>query len=162
MRHGLAITVMAAALLAGASATARAQGGGGEGRQRAGMMGNPQRMEQMLFEGIELSAEQKTRVEKVRELFAPRLQKLRDEARAARESGQRSPETMQEAMRKMTAVNREQQDSLRAVLTEAQRPAFDKNVTEMQTRRPGGAGRPPRARVDDDRRDEAPRRRVDA
>ena len=155
MRHGIAITLMAAALALGASTTAQAQGGAPEGRQRGGMMGNPQQMEQMLFQGIELSAEQKTRVEQVREHFSPQLRKLREEMQAARAGGQRSPESMQ----KMMALNLEQRDSLRAVLTDAQKPVFDRNVTEMQARRPGG-GRPPRARVTVNRRDEAPRQRI--
>lgn len=155
MRHGIAITLMAAALALGTSTTAQAQGGAPEGRQRGGMMGNPQQMEQMLFRGIELDADQKTRVEKVRAHFTPQLQKLRDEMQAARAAGQRNPETMQ----KMMAVNLEQRDSLRAVLTDAQKTVFDANVAQMQTRRPGG-NRPPRARVRENRRDEAPRQRV--
>lgn len=139
MNHRLALAALTAALLAGVAAptsAAHAQGGG----QRGGMMGNQQQMTDRLFEGITLSAEQKDKVKAVEEKFRPRMEAMREEMRGAMQGGAPNPELRQ----KMTALNTEQRDALRAVLTPDQQKVFDENVKKMPQRGgPGGGGRPP-------------------
>lgn len=150
MRKGLAMTLVAAALVLGAGSTVQAQaqpgGRGPGGGMRGGMMASPEQMNEVLFKGLELSADQKTQVTKVHEHFQPQLTKMREDMRAAMQTGQRDPEMM----RKMQQLNQAQMDSLRSVLTDAQKPTFDQNLTEMRARRGGpGGGRPPLRRSED-------------
>lgn len=141
-RPPLALVLAAAALL-GAAPVALAQPGtggpGGAGRGGAMMQ---ERMTTALLEGITLTADQRAKVEAVRERFQPRLDSARAEMMAARQGGaQVSPERMQ-AMR---ALQTEQRAALRAVLTAEQQVRFDANVAAMpQGRGMGRGGRPPR------------------
>lgn len=140
MKRSVTMALAGLALVAGLSTTALAQGG--EGRPRGGGMGqmDPARMMELYFKGIELSADQQAKVRAVQEQFQPKLTEARQQMMAARQGGGgMNPELMQ----KMRSLNDEQRDSLRAVLTDAQKPVFDRNMEEMaaQRRRPPGAMR---------------------
>ena len=140
MKRSVTMALAGLALVAGLSTTAMAQGGGGGGGGRGGMgQMDPARMMELYFKGIELTADQQTRVKAVQEKYAPKMTEARQAMMAARQAGGGpNPELMQ----KMRALQDEQRDSLRAVLTDAQKPAFDKNMEEMATMRrrpPGGS-----------------------
>lgn len=126
------MVAMGVALLVGvtvASTTANAQGGG----QRSGMRSGGGRMNMMsrLLQGIDLTSEQRAKIDSISEAFRAQMpamtpgQRPDSAARAAR----------REAMQKET-------DAIRAVLTPDQQKTFDKNVEEMRSRmgRRGGGG----------------------
>lgn len=148
----LVMMFAAAVLVSGSAAVAQAQGPagqggpGGQGGGRGGMM-NSQRMMEMLFKDITLTADQQAKLKEVQEKYDPQMTKMREEMMAARQSGQ---QIGPEAMQKMQALRTEQRDAMRAVLTPEQQVTFDKNVAEMPQggRGQGGpppGGRPPRA-----------------
>ncbi len=117
----LMMTVFALALSVGLGTAAQAQGGQG---------GGPGRMTQMLFQGITLTADQQTRVDSI-------LAKYREQMQAARQA---AGDDRQAAMAKMGELRTKQNEELKAVLTEEQKPVFDKNVEAMRQRmqRPPG------------------------
>ena len=137
MKLRLALAALSAVLLAGAAAPAHAQGRAApDARPRGGMMGNQQRMTEMLFQDITLTTDQKAQVKAVQERFQPRMDSLRAEMRGAMQGGAPDP-----AMRaRMTTLNTEQRAALRAILTADQQKQFDANVAKMPQR---GGGRPP-------------------
>jgi Spy/CpxP family protein refolding chaperone len=148
----LAMMFAAAVLVSGSAAVAQAQQGPGApppgGQGGRGMM-NSQRMMEVLFKDITLTADQQTKLKEVAEKYDPQMMKMREEMMAARQSGQ---PMAPEAMQKMRALQTEQRDAMRAVLTAEQQVVFDKNIAEMPQGRgaggPGGpppGGRPPRA-----------------
>ncbi len=142
MKLRLALVALSAVLLAGAAAPAYAQAGAGSGsrpRDGAGspMMGNQQRANEMLFQGITLTADQKDKVKAVDETFKPRMDALRTEMRGAMQSGSPNPELRT----KMTALTAEQRTALRAILDEGQQKTFDQNVAKMAQRGGGRGGR---------------------
>ena len=138
----LAMTLALAALVCGTASVAQAQQGGGGGGRQMGQRGNPRQMMEMLFKDITLTADQQAKIKALRAKYDPQMTKLREEMMAARQSGQQmSPESRQ----KMRALQMEQRDSLRAVLTAEQQAVFDKNLAAMPQGRGGmGGGRPPR------------------
>ncbi len=140
MKLRLALATLSVALLAGAAAPAHAQRGAASGdRPRGGgMMANQQRANEMLFQGITLTADQKDKVKTVEEKFAPRLDSLRTEMRGAMQ-GPPNPELRT----KMTTLNTEHRAALRAILTADQQKQFDENVARMSQRGGGRGGRPP-------------------
>ena len=140
MKHRLAVVVLAAALAVGGTATsAHAQAQPGADRPRGAGMGNPARMDEMLFASITLSADQQAKIKAVHEQFQPKLTAMREEMRAAMQGGAPNPELRQ----KMQALNEEQTKALRAVLTAEQQKTFDANVARMPQGR--GRGGPPPA-----------------
>src|SRR5690606_7629614 len=74
MKLRLAAAALSAVLLTGAAAPVHAQAGTRPASppRGGGMMGNQQRMNEMLFEGITLTAEQQAQVRAVDEKFKPR------------------------------------------------------------------------------------------
>ena len=140
MKHRLAVVVLAATLaLAGTATTAHAQGQAGGDRQRGAGMGNPARMDEMLFANITLSADQQAKIKAVHEKYQPKLTAMREEMRAGMQGGAPNPEARQ----KMTALNEEQNKALRGVLAADQQKTFDANLAKMAQQRRGGGGRPP-------------------
>ena len=144
----LVMMSVAAVLVSGSAVVAQAQQGpagqppSGQQGGRGGMM-NSQRMTEMLFKDITLTAEQQTKLKEVQEKYDPQMAKMREEMMAARQSGQ---QMAPEAMQKMSALRIEQRDAMRAILTPEQQTVFDRNVAAMpQGRGQGGGGRPPRA-----------------
>lgn len=140
MKLRLAVAALTVVILAGAAAPAHAQGGAPpEARQRGGMMGNQQRMTEMLFRGITLTADQQAQVKAVQEKFRPRMDSLRTQMRGAMQGGTPDP-----ALRaRMTTLDTEQRAALRAVLTADQQKQFDANVARMPQRGAGRRGPPP-------------------
>ena len=106
------------------------QGGpGGMGGGRGGMMA---RQNEMLFKDITLTDAQKAKIDSIQA-------KGREEMMAMMQGGGQDMSAMREMMGQMRA---KQMADLRAVLTPAQQPVFDKNVAEMPQGGPGGR-RPP-------------------
>ena len=150
----LVMMFAAAVLVSGGAAVAQAQspaGQGGPGGGRGGMM-NAQRMTEMMFKDITLTADQEAKLKEVQEKYDPQLAKMREELMTARQSGQQiAPETLE----KFQSLRTEQRDAMRAILAPEQQATFDKNVAEMTQggRMQGGrgqggpppGGRPPRA-----------------
>ena len=132
MRSMRVAMVMAAVMTSAIAMPLAAQGQGG-GRQ--GGMGDPAAMQarqnERLFEGITLSADQKTKVDSIQTA-----------SRAAQQSamqggGMRDPEARQRMMAQRQAT----MAAIRAVLSAEQQTKFDTNVANMPAM--GGGGRPP-------------------
>ncbi len=117
----LFMAVLALALMAGTSTVAQAQGGG---------QGGGNRMMAMLFQGITLSAAQQAKVDSI-------TAKYREQMTAARQA---AGDDRQAMMAKMGELRTKQNDEIKAVLTDEQKPIFDKNAENMrnQMRRPPG------------------------
>ncbi len=134
--RSIARAAAAAALLFAVSATSVAaqppQGGRGGG----------QAMQQMMFEGITLTAAQQTKIDSLRTAF--REKAMAERAAAGNAGGPPDSATMA-ARRERTVQERNQ---LRAVLTADQQATFDKNLAAMeermkQMRAQRGGGAPP-------------------
>jgi Spy/CpxP family protein refolding chaperone len=119
------LRILAAALVVASASVAQAQGGGGGGG--ANMAERQAAQRAALFEGITLSADQKTKIDSI----YTASQKATAELRAGMTQG--TPMTP-ELREKMTAVQAEQR---KAVLTAEQNVTFDANVAKM----PQGRGR---------------------
>lgn len=133
MRTMRAVMVLAAVMTSAMAAPLSAQGQGG-GRQ--GGMGDPAAMQarqnERLFEGITLSAEQKTKVDSIQTASRAAQQA------AMQGGGMRDPEARQRMMTQRQAT----MAAIRAVLTTEQQTKFDSNVANMPAM--GAGGRPPR------------------
>jgi len=109
----------------------------GGGMDNGGMRGDRgQRMEQMLFTGISLSADQQAQVDSIRARHRGDMQGL---------DPRNNPGDRQKMMQSMQA----QMSEIRAVLTADQQTIFDQNVQKMRDRRGGrgmggNGGAPPR------------------
>lgn len=117
----MAAIVAVVAILMGAE-TAQAQGRG-PGRQ--GGPGMQQQMMEAMFKGITLSDAQKAKVDSIVEATRAEM--------PAMTPGQRPS---QEDRDKRMAVMQKQRNSIREVLTDAQKVQFDKNLADMPQRRP--------------------------
>lgn len=126
MKTPLRILSLALAL-GGASAVAQAQGGGGGGGGRGGMSMEDRKAK--MFEGITLTADQKTKIDTVMAQTAKKQQEMR-----ASMQGGGDRQAMMEQMR---TLNADQTKEIKAVLTAEQQPIFDKNMEAMMPRRPG-------------------------
>ena len=128
MRKTIGIALVGAALLGGA-VTASAQQGQGQGQGRPG---GQARMMEMMFKGIELSADQKTKVDSVMAAYRTQMPQM-------------TPGTpmSEEDRAKRRELQTKQQADVRAVLTADQQKMFDTNMTEMRNMGRGGGGRPP-------------------
>ncbi len=133
MRKMRAVMVLAAVMTSAVAAPLSAQSQGG-GRQ--GGMGDPAAMQarqnERLFEGITLSAEQKTQVDSIQTAARASQQA------AMQAGGMRDPEARQRMMAQRQAT----MAAVRAVLTAEQQTKFDSNVANMPAM--GAGGRPPR------------------
>jgi len=121
-----AMKMIAAALLVLVASTAQAQGG--QAGQGPGQGGG--RMNEMLFKGITLTAEQKAKVDSIQAAG-------REEMRTLMQSGGGMQDSTTRA--KMQDARKKQNDAIRAILTPEQQAVFDKNLAEM----PQGGRRPP-------------------
>ncbi len=108
-----------------ASTVAQAQGGGGGG----GRMSMEDRKAKM-FEGITLTADQKTKIDTVMAQTAKKQQEMMAGQAAG---GPPSPEMREKRM----ALQAEQMKAIKALLTGDQQSIFDKNMEGMMPRRPG-------------------------
>lgn len=107
----------------------------GQGGERQGGMGDPAAMQARqnarLFEGITLSAEQKTKVDSIQAA-------AREAQQAAMQAGgMRDPEARQRMMAQRQATTA----AIRTVLTAEQQAVFDRNVANLPAM--GAGGRPP-------------------
>ena len=133
-----ALVAAAAALLFAATAAPVAA------QPPQGGRGNGQAMQNMLFEGITLTAAQQTKIDSLRTAF--REKAMAERAAGGNAGGPPDSATMA-ARRERTAQERTQ---LRAVLTTEQQATFDKNVVAMEERmkqmraQRGAGGAPPR------------------
>lgn len=107
---------------------------GERGMRREGRRGG-QGMARALFRDIELSAEQRTRIQQINQSYRAEHKQLRERVRAARTEGQRPDSAQRAAFRQqgMQIMQRQRAD-VRVVLTAEQRTTFDRNVQELQQR----------------------------
>lgn len=124
------LRILSLALALGCVSTvAQAQGGGGGGGGGRGGMSMEDRKAKM-FEGITLTADQKTKIDTIMAQTA----KKNAELRASMQAGSPPPADMRE---KMMGIRADETKSIKAVLTADQQPIFDKNMEGMAPRRPG-------------------------
>lgn len=123
----VAVLVGAVVMAAPLSAQAPAQGQ----PQRGDPAAMQARQNEMLFAGITLSAEQKTKVDSIQTAARTAQQS------AMQGGGMRDPETRQRMMAQRQAT----MAAIRAVLTAEQATVFDRNVANMPAMQ--GGGRPP-------------------
>lgn len=132
MRVAMVLAAMATAMVAAPmAAQAPAGGGQGQGQGRGDPAAMQARQNEMLFQGITLSAEQKTKVDSIQTA-----------ARAAQQTamqggGMRDPETRE----RMRAQRQATMAAIRGVLTAEQQTKFDANLASMPAMQ--GGGRPP-------------------
>jgi Spy/CpxP family protein refolding chaperone len=142
---------LALALCAGGAVTAGAQAASpatksdttvisGQPNRHQMRGGRTDRGYRSLFNGIDLSSAQRTRVDSIREKYQAEAKPLRDqmmpamkEARAARESGdsaklQAARRSMSEPRDKMVSLRKQEVAEIRGVLTPEQQATFDKNA----------------------------------
>lgn len=104
------------------------------------------RAERGLFSGIDLSSDQRARIDSIHKKYQAEYKPLRDqmkpamkEARAARQSGdsakvQAARQSMSTERDKMQALHKQEMAEVRAVLTPEQQATFDKNASNLQKR----------------------------
>ena len=121
------IRIFSLALALGCVSTvAQAQGGGGGGGGRGMSMED---RKARMFEGITLTADQKTKVDTIMAETAKKQAELR---------ASMGPDSDRQAMRtKNREFQGEQIKAIKALLTADQQRVFDKNMEGMMPRRPG-------------------------
>jgi len=118
------LRVLAAALVVASGSVAQAQGGGGGGGNQQERMAQQRAM---MFEGITLAADQKTRIDSIQAVS----QKARRELRAGMTQGTPPSPEMRE---KQQALMADEQKAIKAVLTKEQNDVYDKNMAAMRER----------------------------
>ncbi len=136
MRAVRSVFVMAALVVAAPLAAQQgAPGGPPGGGMGGGMRGDPAAMQarqnEMLFQGITLSAEQRAKVDSIQAASRAKQQEL------MQAGGMRNPETRQQMMQQRQAT----MTAIRGVLTPEQQVKFDENIANMPAAAAGG--RPP-------------------
>jgi len=125
------VRILALALTLGVASVAQAQGGGGGmGGGRGGMSAEERKAK--MFEGITLSADQKTKIDTIMAQTA----KKNAEFAAANPPTPGTP-MAPELRAKRQEIQAEQTKAIKAVLTAEQQATFDKNMEGMMPRRPG-------------------------
>lgn len=127
----VAAMVVAAPLAAQQGPPGGRPGGMGQGRGDPAVM--QARQNEMLFNGITLSAEQRAKVDSIQAHSRAQQQEMMQAGGAMRD-----PETRQRMMQQRQAT----MAAIRGVLTPEQQAKFDANVAAMPG--PQGGGRPPR------------------
>lgn len=126
----LATFAISAALLMGASSLTQAQAGGGMPNR-----GNRGMMSSRLLQGIDLSADQKAKIDSIQSSYRSQIPQMTPG----------SPPDDATRQKRRAIMEKETAD-IRGVLTADQQKTFDKNLAEMRSRfrdRRGGPG--PRA-----------------
>ena len=127
MKHRLMMIAVSALLMMGLSAFAQeAQQGpppGEGGQRRGGMMGTPEQRAARLAERLNLTDDQKAKVQKIYEDSQKDMQNMQGASREDR-------------MAKMQEVN----GKVREVLNDEQKKKFDEMQQQMRQRGPGGQG----------------------
>jgi len=125
------LRILAVVLVVASASVAQAQGGGGgRGRGGAAMQERQAAARAALFEGITLTADQKTKIDSI----YVTSQKSTVDLRASMTQGQPMPPALRE---KMQAIQAEQMKQVKSVLSAEQNVIFDKNYAA----RPQGRGR---------------------
>ena len=124
MQHAIRGVVVAAALSAGMSALAGAQSSPQSGHVPQQGSAAANRVAAAQLGGLELTAEQRTRIETITAKYA-------DASRAAME-GMATDQA--DGLKKLMALREKMLPEFRAVLTAAQREIFDRNMAEMKAR----------------------------
>jgi Spy/CpxP family protein refolding chaperone len=135
------MAVMAVALVAGMAGMAAAQGGGG-GRAGMGGMGaggrggmNMEAQKAAMFKEITLD---EATSKKVDSIMTASAEAMNAATQAARQGGGGDIQAM---MAQRTEMTTKRNEAIKALLNDAQKAQFDKNLAEMPTgRRGGGAG----------------------
>ena len=112
------IAALGIALVAGGSVVASAQAA--PQQQGAGRRPDPR------MANIELSAEQKVKLDEIQKKYAPEMQVIRD---AMQGGGDRA-----EGMKKMNDLRGKMAPEIRAILTTEQQAVYDKNAAEVKAR----------------------------
>jgi hypothetical protein len=120
--------VLVAALVAMTASTSYAQ----EAQPQGQAQGRGQRMAALLKD-ITLSADQKVKFDSIAAKFAGQRQAMMQD-QSLDQDGRRA---------KMREMLTKQSDEIKAILTDEQKKAFEKNLADMQARGPGGGQRPP-------------------
>jgi Spy/CpxP family protein refolding chaperone len=151
------------ALCAGAAVTANAQAAGSATKsdttavtrhhnRHQMSMGRMERGDRALFNGINLSSAQKTKVDSIRSKYRSESKALREQmapemknARAARQSGdsakiQAARQSMSASREKMMSMRQQEMSEIRGVLDPSQQTTFDKNVEQIKSRMQKGHG----------------------
>jgi Spy/CpxP family protein refolding chaperone len=128
-RLGLVVAAMVVAAPLAAQQGGGRPGGMGQGRGDPAAM--QARQNEMLFQGITLSAEQKAKVDSIQAQARAQQQEM------MQAGGMRDPETRQRMMQQRQAT----MAAIRAVLTAEQQTKFDANLANMPGMQAGG--RPP-------------------
>lgn len=113
------IAALGVALVVGGSVIASAQGAQGAQQQGRGNRPDPR------MANIDLSAEQKVKIEEIQKKYAPEMQVIRD----AMQGGDRA-----EGMKKMSDLRSKMSPEIRAILTAEQQAVYDKNAADMKAR----------------------------
>jgi len=144
MTSRLAIVAVLAAAAFASAVPADAQGRGrGRGSSESSRDDNDNRGMRMqgmprLLAGITLTDAQKTRVRDIHLKHQPRMQALRDTARANVMAGISNDSTTRLKVQQVALAER---NEIRAVLTVEQQKTFDANVTKFESRRKEKADR---------------------
>jgi Spy/CpxP family protein refolding chaperone len=127
-RYAARVTAVAICSAALCTVPMMAQGGGGGGR---GMMSPEAQQAQLdsMTKAVGLTPDQ---VSKIKDINADAMKKMMD----IRSSG----EDMSTARPKMMAVRTDQQDKIKALLTDDQKPKYDTWLASQPRRGPGGPG----------------------
>ena len=126
MRFAMVMAAVFACVGSVAKAQDPAQQGGPP--RRGGM-----NMQAMMFNGITLTDAQKAKVDSIQSAYREKNQTLMEAARGGD----------QDARQKMMANRQAQMTDIKAVLTDEQKPIFDKNMEAMRSRMQQRQGGPP-------------------
>lgn len=114
------IAALGVALMAGGSVVASAQGAPPAGAPGRGNRPDPR------MANIELSAEQRVKIEEIQKKYSPEMQVIRDLMQGG---GDRA-----EGMKKMNDLRMKMSPEIRALLTADQQAVYDKNAADMKAR----------------------------
>jgi Spy/CpxP family protein refolding chaperone len=117
------------ALLASASASQAQRGARRSDSARVERRREGRGPGQALFQGIQLSDAQKTRIKAIRDSLQPQHQAMRESMKALREKQQRPDSAMRQ---KWMELAQREQSAIRDVLTADQRVKFDENVKTLR------------------------------
>ena len=118
------LRILAAVVVVASASVAQAQGvGGGGGNMQERMAAQ----RAMVFEGITLAADQKSKIDSIQ----ASMMKARQELRAGMQQGTPPSPEMRE---KQQALQADEQKAVKAVLTKEQNEQYDKNMAAMRER----------------------------
>ena len=126
------LRILAALVVVASASVAQAQGGGGGGG--GNMQERMAAQRAMVFEGITLAADQKSKIDSIQ----ASTMKARQELRAGMQQGTPPSPEMRE---KQQALQADEQKAVKAVLTKEQNEQYDKNMAAMREKMGRRGGR---------------------